>query len=89
VLSGSKCTRFQGAYCGNSGTGGRRGSRPTAEWGSVYTAEGLQGAGAPRGGSVVRSEPEAEAAVRDLSGSGWTSTWIDWRPRGDKRSPRE
>jgi hypothetical protein len=55
----------------------------------VYTAEGLRGAGVPRGGSGVRSGPEAEAAVRDLSGSGRRSTWINRRRRGDKRSPRE
>jgi hypothetical protein len=69
--------------------GGRRGSRPTAEWVSVYTAEGLQGAGALRGGSGVRSGPEAEAGVRDLFRSGRRSTWINKRRRGDKRSPRE
>jgi hypothetical protein len=80
-LSGRECTRFRGAYCGNPGTSGRWSSRPTAE--------GLQGAGAPRGGSGVRSEPEAEAAVRDLSMSGRRSTWIDRRGRGDERSPRE
>jgi hypothetical protein len=64
----------------NPGTGGRRGSRSTAEWDSVYTAEGLKERGVPRGGSGVWSGPEAEAAVRDLSGSG---------RRGDERSPRE
>jgi hypothetical protein len=30
-LRGCECTRFRGAYCGNPGTGGRRGSQPTAE----------------------------------------------------------
>jgi hypothetical protein len=73
----------------NPGTGGRRGSRPTAEWNSMYTAEGLKERGLPRGGSGVRSGPEAEAAVRDLSGSGRRSTWIDRRRRGDERSSRE
>jgi hypothetical protein len=50
----------------NPGTGGRRGSRPTAEWDLVYAAEGLKerkrGSEQTRGGSggerPIRERPE-------------------------------
>jgi hypothetical protein len=57
--------------------------------GSVYTAEGLQGAGGTERRKRGSEWAEAEAAVGDLLGSGRRSTWIDRHRRGDKRSPRE
>lgn len=85
-LSGGECTSFSKRTTEYPCTGGLWVLRSTAEKDSLYTAEGLRGSGAPRGGSGVRSEPEAEAAVRDLSTSGRRSTWIDVCRRGDKRS---
>jgi hypothetical protein len=90
-LSGGKCTRFQGAYCGNPGTGRLWGSRPTADRGWCMLRRGYGGTGGTERQKWGLGRPDQRRKQRwdTCPNGGLRSTSTDGCWRGDERSARE